>query len=125
MKKIEEKVKKELSKLIEDGYDITSKAFDNEGKFKGNILEILSDYQEWYTKSLAAVKQLIPERYEEFVQKYQIDKRKEINVLTYTISDFLNGILVRNATGEEVFDSKRLFLTKLSRTHHKHCVIFS
>ena len=34
--------------------------------------------------------------------------------MTYTISDFLNGITIRRATGEEVFDSKRLFLVKLN-----------
>jgi hypothetical protein len=50
-------------------------------------------YQSWYSEALPIVKQLLPERYEEFRECYKDDKRKAINVLTYRISDYLSGFV--------------------------------
>jgi len=51
-------------------------------------------YQAWYSKSLPVVRQVLPERYQEFIEQYKLDKRKdkEIDFLTYTISDYLIGL---------------------------------
>lgn len=37
---------------------------------------------------MQVVRQLLPDRYEDFVRQYKNDKRKETDSLTYTISDF-------------------------------------
>ena len=60
-------------------------------------------YNAWYNESLALVKQLVPERYDDFVSFYKQPKRKAITFETYTVSDYLIGLLVTRGWGEEVF----------------------
>ncbi|WP_085465162.1 hypothetical protein [Mesorhizobium australicum] len=56
-----------------------------------------STYQQWYSEAFALVKQLIPEREEDF-RGYYIPKgvRKEILFSNYTISDALRGTTIRH-----------------------------
>lgn len=55
-------------------------------------------YQKWYTKSLILLNALLPERKDEFISLYSPNqKRKELNLLTYTISDAISGISRGNA----------------------------
>ena len=51
-------------------------------------------YQSWYTRSLPVVKLVLPDRYAEFVEQYTLTKRKDIDFLTYTISDYMIGLQV-------------------------------
>ena len=39
-------------------------------------LPAIISYQSWYSRSLPVVKQLIPERYQEFQEQYKLEKRK-------------------------------------------------
>jgi hypothetical protein len=51
------------------------------------------NYQRWYTESCAVLKQLLPNRLEEFVRFYAPDpKRKIVDINTYRIQDWLVGI---------------------------------
>jgi len=50
------------------------------------------NYEIWYTGALHAVKILIPEREDDFIQLYKNDKRKNVMPITYTISDAVLGI---------------------------------
>lgn len=61
-------------------------------------------YQSWYTRSSLFVKQILPDRYQEFVEQYSLPRRKEMNYHTYTISDFLAGYTVKRG-GLEIFDT--------------------
>ena len=59
-------------------------------KVKGSFEK---NYQSWYTQACAVVKQLLPDRLPEFVQLYHGDgKRKVIDISTYNIQDWLNGV---------------------------------
>ena len=50
-------------------------------------------YQAWYNESLRLIKQLMPERLDDFISLYAADKRrKSIDITNYTISDSLRGI---------------------------------
>ena len=61
------------------------------------------EYQRWYTEASAVVRQLLPERLDEFVGLYQADnRRKHLNNITYSIQDWLNGI----RAGENHYHSK-------------------
>jgi hypothetical protein len=51
-------------------------------------------YQRWYSQALAVIEQLLPERYDEFRDLYRPEKRKEIDVTTYGIADYLAGVRV-------------------------------
>lgn len=70
-------------------------------------------YQRWYTKALPVVRQLAPDRYQEFVDLYKLEKRKQIDYETYTISDYLLGLRVtRGIYKEEVVNPFRAFFSK-------------
>ena len=78
---------------VEKGFKLVDGRFQN-------------DYQRWYTESFAVIKQLIPQRVEEFKELYQGGpRRKEINAMTYTIQDWLTGIRSgTNYLGEKIFN---------------------
>lgn len=132
-------IKKQISELWEEGLDILrdeseSKAEPNEEpkwqKKKGKEQEkkekqlpLHLRYQSWYSKSLPVIRQLMPERYQEFVEQYKIDKRKEIDYLTYTISDYLIGLSVtRGIYKEEVVNPYSAFVTKFQ---HQIFILYS
>jgi len=51
-----------------------------------------SKYQQWYSTALPVVEQLLPDRYREFCDLHRLERRKEIDVTTYTTSDYARGI---------------------------------
>lgn len=52
-------------------------------------------YNAWYNESLRLIKQLLPERYDDFISFYSAEKkRKDIDITNYTISDALLGLQV-------------------------------
>jgi hypothetical protein len=54
---------------------------------------IRGECQAWYSESLALVRQLLPDRLDDFVSYYKpLKPRKELNPATYTISDLLQGL---------------------------------
>src|SRR5215467_14538923 len=64
-------------------------------------------YQRWYTEAYAVIRQLIPDRLQEFQELYKGSApRREISATTYTIQDWLNGIgaNVNRYTGEKPYD---------------------
>jgi hypothetical protein len=61
-------------------------------------------YEPWYTKCLATISVVIPERLDDFRQAYKADKRREINAETYRIHDFIQGVQMSNAYGVPLFD---------------------
>lgn len=114
------KYKDDLSKLVKLGDEMNTahslKALEKTGEIEKNkeLKELKKktegsfeyNYQKWYTQSCAVIRQLIPDRIVEFENLYKGEgKRKDINSITYTIQDWLNG--VRSSieyTGEKYFD---------------------
>lgn len=73
------------------------------------------EYQRWYTEASAVIRQLIPNRSAEFEYLYKGDgKRKDIDIVTYTIQDWLNGVRAGSDrfTGEKVFDDQAVVSRK-------------
>jgi hypothetical protein len=75
-------------------------------KFNGTFE---ASYQKWYTESLAVIRQLIPDRLIEFEQLYKGDgKRRGIDINTYHIQDWLNGVRAAtksmHSSGEKHFN---------------------
>lgn len=123
-----EKVKKfanELDELIKDGdmlilamqYDCAAE------KFKAAYLEIFekseeklelflkklpsfkAEYQAWYSKAHAVIKQVMPERLMDFVSYFDVPKgRKEITFQNYMIRDYLQGLKITRGWGEVIAD---------------------
>jgi hypothetical protein len=124
MTNITQQIKGELSALYKEGLDILLyETREKSGKAKKEgeddtqkPLPTIMRYQSWYTKALPVVRQLIPERYQEFQEQYKLEKRKEINYLTYTISDYLLGVRVTRGWQEEVVvDPLTAFTSKLQQ----------
>lgn len=105
MSKSKEHIKRELEYLYEYGnmilideaikYKKIPKETENIIKnkpsyqeYKNKNLSLLSSYQDWFTKSYNIVRQILPDRHQEFYDLYKTEKRKSIDSLTYTISDY-------------------------------------
>lgn len=86
---MKEKIKKDLEKLFDEGAELVSLIAS--GK---NDITISNKYQKWYSQSLLVIKQLLPDRLDEFKECYKIDKRKTIDPSTYKIYDYFLGISV-------------------------------
>jgi len=123
MTNIKQQIKKELSTLIKEGIEILiAESEEKSGKAKRRKKDetqkpvpTIMSYQSWYTRSLPVVRQLIPERYQEFQEQYKLEKRKhtEIDFLTYTISDYLIGLhITRGWEKEEVVNPLSAFTSK-------------
>ncbi len=81
--------------------DLELRHFDSEGKIpkehKQAVKKIENtferEYQRWYLEAFAVLKQLAPDRLAEFEILYKGDgKRKAVDVVTFNIQDWLNGV---------------------------------
>ena len=70
-----------------------------------------TEYETWYSEALRVVKQILPDRIDDFVKQYKNEKRKEIDFLTYSISDALLGLTTRRYG--EIVAEKAAALPKL------------
>lgn len=57
-----------------------------------NIPSFSTSYESWYSEALLVIKLIIPVRLDDFVKLYKNDKRKSVDVATYSISDAILGI---------------------------------
>lgn len=112
-------LKNELEKLIAKGeilYYAMANDLEKLGKkslaalkAKGIQLPVFKDeYDSWYTISLRVVEQLLTDRLDDFILQYKNPKRKQVDYITYTISDYLIGL--RTSRGSEtIVDSTAAF----------------
>ena len=84
---------------------------------KNKNIVLSSRYQKWYSKAVLVIKQLLPDRYNEFQKLYQSEKRdnKPLTNSTYTISDYLIGIKVQEKWGEQRVDEPSVCLGKFEQ----------
>lgn len=62
-------------------------------------------YQSWYSESLALIKQLLPDRLNDFIRLYEKPKgRKDIGFENYRIEDALQGLRITRYGNEVVAD---------------------
>ncbi len=88
------KLEREIGELIKTGDNLLIDFFE-EGKEKKtknkSHVRFSSGYQEWYSKALEIIRQILPNRIIEFERLYNEDKRKGIDSSTYGIQDWLLG----------------------------------
>ena len=103
-----ESLKKELSTLVAKGdllyismiVEVRKDSAEAKKKIEKDGVKLPSfekEYDAWYSESLRVIKQILPDRLEDFVKLYKFEKRKEIDSLTYGISDYLLGIRTSRA----------------------------
>ena len=102
------KYQEDLKKLIQQGqnlfyglyhefykeYKDEIEKLDNDVQEKIKRNTFKGNYNSWYNESLALIRQLMPERLEDFVAYYKFPKRKEFTYETYTISDYLISLVI-------------------------------
>lgn len=84
----------ELTSLLEEGSKLLASTVDvrKDGESADSGLDRMA-YENWFTRASRVVRQLLPERHEEFTCLYRLPRRpREIDVSTYTISDYMAGI---------------------------------
>lgn len=103
-----DRIKTELKGLVEQGnllydsfsYELATK--DQKETFRKNLLErkpeikvlpkFNSHYETWYSKALQYIRLFAPDRLNDFVTLYKNEKRKQLDGLSYTISDAIIGV---------------------------------
>jgi len=61
-----------------------------------------SEYQSWYSESTAVIRQLLPDRLDDFRRLYEKPKsRKNIGFENYRIEDCLQGLVISSGFGEK------------------------
>ncbi len=119
-----EKLKAELKYLIRQGDLLYYSMADAQGKLPDGFKQKLeekgvklptfeSEYESWYSEALLVVKQIIPDRLTDFVKQYKDEKRKEIDFLTYGISDYLLGLRTTRGGGSHVVADQTAAIPKM------------
>lgn len=110
------KYKEDIEKLCDRGdhllrglyYELLKSKPEEYKKVDKKIHEHFKDesfkdkYHSWYNESLCLIKQLMPDRVEDFKAYYKLEKRKELSHETYTVSDYLVGLVRKDAFGDYV-----------------------
>lgn len=110
-----DKFKKDLERLVDTGYSLhlalVRDCYPDElkeqmgEKFDEHVKKLpvfSTDYQAWYSESMALIKQLLPDRLDDFTMHYKKSKsRIDITTENYRIEDYLQGskIDMFNLTG--------------------------
>ena len=105
---MKEKIKEELEKLVDEGTKLVKLIVSDKNDFT-----TMNKYQKWYSQSMLIIKQLLPERFEEFKECYKLDKRKILDPSTYKLFDYFSGISVTRG-GSSCFDTKSVAYTQIS-----------
>ena len=74
----------------------TAKFKDSEAdKFIKNLRNFLRDYQKWYSKTQAVIKQVLPDRLLDFVSYFEYPRvRKNTSYANYMIRDYLQNLAI-------------------------------
>ena len=66
---------------------------DKGEEFVQALPEFKDDYQPWYSEAKALIRQLLPDRLDDFTRYYEKPKsRKDLTMENYTIEDYLQGL---------------------------------
>lgn len=111
--------KDDLTKLIKLGeqmeLELQLHSLERDGKLNKDLKEtkkkikksLENSYQRWYSEATSIIRQLMPERLNEFESFYLADpKRKSLDATSYKIQDWLMGFraMPHQYTGEKPFD---------------------
>lgn len=90
-----EQFREELEKVVKDKRKVS--------KFIKKLPSFKSEYQNWYSESLVLLKQLLPDRLDDFINLYKkpATKRKDITYENYVIEDALQGLHITRGWEKE------------------------
>lgn len=80
---------------------------DKYEEFKNKLPNFKLKYQSWYSEAKVLIKQLLPDRFEDFVKAYEKPRgRKSAEYGNYVIEDYLIGLTVTRSLGNAVVGPK-------------------
>lgn len=119
-----ERFKRDLEQLFEEGEllqlsmmnEIDPKGFLKQVKgqvgeeklapFIKRLPDFKKDYESWYSESLVLLRQLLPDRVQNFISLYENPKgRKSVQYGTYVIQDYMQGLVSRSWDGKIIVGS--------------------
>jgi len=72
-------------------------------EIRKNLPDFKQVYQSWYSEAKALIKQLLPDRLDDFVRYYEKPKnRKTLSFESYRIEDYLQGLIVKGFGNEVI-----------------------
>ena len=117
-----ESYKKDIERLVKEGNllfysmlfecnpDDMKAHYKDEDEFeeaRNKLPVFIDEYQSWYSEATVIVKHLLPDRLEDFVEYYEKPKsRKSINIESYRINDYLQGLEVTSGINKIIVDPK-------------------
>lgn len=82
--------------------------------FLKSLPDFSSKFETWYSESLVLLKQLLPDRLNNFISLYEKPKgRKDISFENYVIQDFIQGLIVTR--GVSVLADKKAAISKFEQ----------
>jgi len=121
-----EKYKQDIDKLFKKGLELLHDLYDEKSNKKKsqkadngkqNVepgMKFRASYENWYSESLEVIRQLLPNRLEDFRHLYKQEKRKDITYESYTIADYLIGLVITRL-GEPIFNTHIATFTKFQQ----------
>ena len=114
------KYQEDINSLVKLGREMGAELSRRRSKNSETVSEkslatIEESYQHWYTEARLVVKQLIPDRLEEFDQLYEGDGRvrKTINSDSFTIQDWLLSLRAQDrAFGTKIFNDHQIIVCR-------------
>lgn len=106
-----DRYKKDLKQLIDTGHKLNAalaaevypdhpEVKKMKKEYRDSLPRFSVAYQAWYSESLTLLEQILPSRVDDFVSYYAPPKnRKDLTHGSYTISDYLRGLIIRNGAG--------------------------
>lgn len=91
----------------EDFEEQLNEAFKNDekeiAKFLKNLPSFKTDYQKWYSEAQAVIKQVLPDRLNDFNSYYEYPRvRKEVTFHNYMVRDYLQGLRITRLGGTQI-----------------------
>lgn len=84
--------------------------------FLKKLPDFRRDYQAWYSKAQAVIKQVMPDRLSDFVSYFDVAKgRKDITFQNYMIRDYLQGLQITRGWEKEVIADGRAAIPEFTQ----------
>lgn len=75
-----------------------------------------SEYQTWYSEAIALIKQILPDRLDDFLSHYEYPRvRKDITFRNYMIRDYLQGLRVTRGMQKNIIVDKSAAIPEFSQ----------
>ena len=94
-----EEQKKEIEELVSLGNEMWNALYNTDLKEKNlteenikNFNFFLKNYERWYSRAYAVIKIIQPDRLDDFIKWYRDNKRKNVSIDNYCISDALRAL---------------------------------